>query len=48
MLKIIYLLSYKDKDPEKAVEDFRKRILEYEKCYEPLDSEYDKNLSINL
>jgi broad specificity phosphatase PhoE/predicted kinase len=37
--------DYKDKDPEKAVEDFRKRILEYEKCYEPLDSEYDKNLS---
>lgn len=36
--------SYKDMDPDKAIEDFKQRIKEYEKIYEPLDYT-DDNLS---
>lgn len=36
--------SYKEIPPEQAVEDFKKRIAEYEKSYQPLD-ESDSQLS---
>jgi 6-phosphofructo-2-kinase len=33
--------DYKDKDPRKSLEDFRKRIEAYESAYEPL-GEYEE------
>ena len=37
--------DYKGFDSEKAVEDFQERIQLYEKQYEPIDEELDKNKS---
>lgn len=34
--------DYKDKDPLKSLEDFRKRVAAYESAYEPL-GDYEEN-----
>lgn len=37
--------DYTGMDPEEATNDFLQRIAKYEKVYQPLDLEYDKNLT---
>lgn len=43
--KLTEISSYVGQDPEMAVDDFRKRIQQYERAYEPIDqneSEYSE------
>jgi hypothetical protein len=40
-----FYYSYKNiTEPETAIDDFRKRIAEYERSYESLDDVHDKDL----
>ena len=34
--------DYKDTDPKEALEDFRKRVSNYEKAYEPISKEEEE------